>query len=303
MLIVNKSSKILKIIIPLSILFLISFSTSSYSQTNGNKKSETSKPFILGVIDEIQSVELAEKRILNIYLPEGYNKNDTTKYPVVYLLDGSADEDFIHIVGLYQFNSFEWVNRVPKSIVVGIATVDRRRDFTYPTNIEADKKRYPTTGHSERFINFIQKELQPYIEKNYRTDSSKTIIGQSLGGLLETEILLKRPTLFNHYIIVSPSLWWDNGSLLKMQSELLLGTFNSKTDVYIAVGKEGLVPGDNPRVMEVDANLLAEKIKSTKSNSVHVYFDYLPQEDHATIMHQAVLNALRVLHTEPENNK
>jgi predicted alpha/beta superfamily hydrolase len=290
-----KSSKISATINLLSTLFTIGFSTFSYCQTNRNIEIGTNKPFILGVIDEIQSVELAEKRILNIYLPEGYNKNDTTKYPVVYLLDGSADEDFIHIAGLYQFNSFEWINRVPKSIIVGIATVDRRRDFTYPTTVEADKKRYPTTGHSERFINFIQKELQPYIENKFKTNSSATIIGQSLGGLLATEVLLKRPTLFNKYIIVSPSLWWDNGSLLYMKSDLLLKTINRKIDVYIGVGKEGLVPGDKPRVMEVDANLLAEKIKSAKSKSVNVYFDYLPQEDHATIMHQAVFNALRLL--------
>jgi len=261
------------------------------------------KPFVLGVIDEIQSVALSEKRILNIYLPEGYTKNDTIKYPVVYLLDGSADEDFIHVVGLYQFNNFPWINRVPKSIVVGIATVDRRRDFTYPTTIEADKKRYPTTGHSEKFINFIQRELQHYIEKNYKTDSSKTIIGQSLGGLLATEVLFKRPQLFNQYIIISPSIWWDNGSILKLSSSVLSENFKSKTDIYVGVGKEGLVPGINPRVMEVDANLLAEKIKSTKSKSVTVYFDYLPDEDHATILHSAVFNALKLLHPINPNNK
>ncbi|MEJ7682540.1 MAG: alpha/beta hydrolase-fold protein [Segetibacter sp.] len=131
--------------------------------------------------------------------------------------------------------------------------------------------------------------MQPFIEKNYKTNSSKTIIGQSLGGLLATEILLTKPSLFNKYIIVSPSLWWDNGSLLKKSSEILLANFKQKIDVYIGVGKEGLVPGDNPRVMEVDANLLAEKIKSTKSKSVKVFFDYLPQEDHATILHPAGL--------------
>ena len=272
-----KSSIISTVIKSQFLLLLVAFSIASYCQTKSNRTTETGKPFVLGVIDEIQSVVLGEKRILNIYLPEGYNKNDTKAYPIVYLLDGSANEDFIHIVGLYQFNSFEWINRVPRSIVVGIATVDRRRDFTYPTTIAEDKKRYPTTGHSEQFINFIQNELQPYIERNYKTTSSKTIIGQSLGGLLATEILLKQPTLFNQYIIVSPSLWWDNGSLLNMKSALLQETFHSKADVYIGVGKEGLVPGDNPRVMEVDANLLAEKIKATKSKTVHVYFDYLPQ--------------------------
>lgn len=278
-------------------LFIILIVTSSTTLIFGqNKKTENNKLFVLGVIDEIQSKELAEKRILNIYFPEGYNQNDTTKYPVIYLLDGSADEDFIHIVGLVQFNSFEWINQVPKSIVVGIATVDRRRDFTYPTTIEEDKKTYPTTGHSDKFIAFIEKELQPFIEKKYRTNTAKTIIGQSLGGLLATEILLKKPTLFNKYIIISPSLWWDNGSLLNQHSKILEDSFNQQTEIYIGVGKEGLTPTVIPRVMEVDANLLTEKIKETKSKRIKVYFDYLPQEDHATIMHQAVSNAFRLIY-------
>jgi predicted alpha/beta superfamily hydrolase len=144
----------------LFIILILTFSTTLiFGQKNKTTQTETTKPFVLGLIEEIQSKELAEKRVLNIYLPEGYNQNDTTKYPVIYLLDGSADEDFIHIVGLVQFNSFEWINQVPKSIVVGIATVDRRRDFTFPTTIEEDKKTYPTTGHSDKFIAFIEKEL------------------------------------------------------------------------------------------------------------------------------------------------
>jgi len=289
------SIQVNKIITATSILFFLLMAENALAY-NKQKDTVKTKLFVLGVIDEIQSKELAEKRILNIYLPEGYRKNDTIKYPVVYLLDGSADEDFIHIVGLYQFNSFAWINRVPKSIIVGIATVDRRRDFTYPTRVEAAKKLYPTTGHSEQFINFIEKELQPYIEKNYKTTSSKTIIGQSLGGLLAAEVLLKKPELFNQYIIVSPSIWWDNGSILNLSSPILEQNFKQLTRIYIGVGKEGLVPGDNPRMMEVDANLLADKIKSTESKTVTVYFDYLPQEDHATIMHQAVFNALRFLY-------
>ena len=283
-------------------IFLSTFlSVQAFSQSNKAPKTDTTKPFILGFIDEIYSKELKENRVLNIYLPEGYSKNDTITYPVTYLLDGSADEDFIHVVGLYQFNSFEWVNRVPKSIIVGIATVDRKRDYTYPTTIEDDKKSYPTTGHSATFINFIEKELQPYIAKKYKTNSSKTIIGQSLGGLLATEILLKKPNLFNKYIIISPSLWWDNGSLLDQSSLLLQNDYKKKTEVYIGVGKEGLTPTKLPRVMEVDANLLAEKIRNIKSKAVTVYFDYLPLEDHATISHQAIFNALRLIY--PEANK
>ncbi len=258
---------------------------------NSTVQVQDKKPFILGVIDEIQSKELNEKRLLNIYLPNGYNTNDTIRYPVIYLLDGSADEDFIHVVGLVQFNSFEWINQIPKSIVVGIATVDRRRDFTFETTVAEAKKLYPTTGHSSKFISFIEKELQPFIQSNYKTNTSKTIIGQSLGGLLLAEILIKKPFLFNKYVIVSPSLWWDNGSLLNQPITKL-----ENADVYIGVGKEGLTPTPIPRVMEVDANVLADKIKSANLKNVKVFFDYLPSENHATIMHQAVSNAFRLLY-------
>ena len=256
------------------------------------------KPFELGIIDELNSKELGEKRVLNIYFPEGYKQDDTAGYSVIYLLDGSADEDFIHVAGLIQFNSFSWINRIPKSILVGIATVDRRRDFTYPTTITEDQQRYKTAGKSAKFIAFIEKELQPYIEKKYKGNGPKMLIGQSLGGLLATEILLKKPILFDKYIIVSPSLWWDNGSLLNHTTGML-EKMQRKTDIYVGVGKEGLTPGATPRVMETDANLLAEKIRNVKNKIITVQFDYLPGEDHGTIMHQAVFNALRLLFPKP----
>ena len=268
-----------------------------FGQPGNSNKTVAAKPFVLGLIQEIQSAELKEKRILNIYLPENYQATDTTKYPVVYLLDGSANEDFIHVVGLYQFNSFSWINRAPKSIIVGIANTDRKRDFTYPTTITEDKTAYPTTGHSDKFIAFIEKELQPFIEKQYRTTASKTIIGESLGGLLATEILLTHPELFSKYIIVSPSLWWDNGSLLHQSTDILQHDSTQIKGVYIGVGKEGLTPGAFPRVMEVDANVFADRLKRLNEKNLSVYFDYLPQEDHATIGHQAIFNALRWLST------
>ena len=244
------------------------------------------KPFALGTVKEIQSSQLSEKRILNIYLPEGYKENDTIKYPVIYLLDGSADEDFIHICGIVQF--FNMMDMMPKSIVVGIANVDRKRDFTYPTTIEKDKKAYPTTGSSEKFIAFIEQELEPFIEKKYRTNSSKTIIGQSLGGLVAVEILFKKPSLFNTYIIVSPSLWWDNESLLLKSPEVLNPSFNQRTTVYIAAGNEG-------DIMVGDAKHLVKILKKDERKNLNVIYNYLPDEDHATILHQAVYRAFEML--------
>lgn len=269
------------------IAFFLLFAQFAHAQKNA------AKPFILGETIELKSKILSEKRILNIYLPEGYNESDTTRYPVVYLLDGAADEDFIHVVGLYQFNNFSWINRVPKSIVVGIANVDRKRDFTFPTSMASQKKMLPSSGKSARFISFLENELQAFIEKNYRCSGFKSLIGQSLAGLFATEVLLTKPELFDHYMIISPSIWWNNASIL---SKDIPSGISKVSAVYIGVGKEGVTPGENPRVMEVDANLLADKIRNSSNKNLKVYFDYLPEENHATVTHQALFNALRLLY-------
>lgn len=261
----------------------------------GSTISQAQKPIVLGETHEIQSVQLSEKRTLNIYLPPGYTSTDTTHYPVIYLLDGGLDEDFIHVTGLVQFNSFSWVNRVPESIVVGIANTDRKRDMTFPSAMKGDKQRLPTSGGSAKFIAYIEKEVQPYINSKFRTTTSRTIIGESAGGLLATEILFTKPALFNKYILISPSIWWDNGSLLK---RTITAQPQSNTDIYIAVGKEGLAPCEEPHVMEVDANLLYDKIVNFHNRNISVYFDYLPEETHATIAQQALLNAFKVLQTK-----
>ena len=112
--------------------------------------------FSIGETFTFTSSKLAEERIVNIYLPMDYANNSTKEYPVIYLLDGTADEDFIHIAGLVQFGTFPWIDMLPESIVVGIANVDRKRDFTYPTNNAEDKAAFPTTGSSAAFMDFLE---------------------------------------------------------------------------------------------------------------------------------------------------
>jgi len=246
------------------------------------KAQSTQTNFSIGVIDTIFSKTLNEKRVINVYLPEGYNLNDTTKYPVIYLLDGSKDEDFIHVAGLVQYLSFPWINQTKPSIVIGIANIDRKRDFTYPTTITKDKQDFPTTGSSAKFISFIETELQPFITSNYKTTNNKTIIGQSLGGLLATEVLFKKPHLFNNYIIVSPSLWWDKESLLKFKPD---SSQLSKINVHISAGKEG-------KVMIADAKSLFQKTQTIQKGKPKSAFKYYDDMEHATIYHIALYNAL-----------
>lgn len=238
-------------------------------------------PFTLGETIQIQSGQLHEARTLNIYLPPGYGKDSTRKYPVIYLLDGSADEDFIHIAGLVQFGTFPWVKLLPESIVVGIANVDRKRDFTFPTRNADDKANVPTSGGSEAFIRFVETELQPFVESHYATDSVRMLIGQSLGGLVATEILFKKPDLFSHYILVSPSLWWDDESLLKC--EPLPGT--SLKTVYLTAGKE-----EHPTMVRT-VRELSEKLGRIDSSHIRLIFNIMEGQDHGNILHLAVYDA------------
>lgn len=255
-------------------LLLLFASTPAYPQAPNRLK--TLHPFVLGVVDTIQSKALHEKRVLNIYLPEGYSPDSAALYPVIYLLDGSADEDFIHVTGLVQFCNFSWVNTLPKSIVVGIANVDRRRDFTFPTTVPQDKIDFPTTGGSEKFIAFLENELQPHIQAHYKTNESKMLVGQSLGGLLATEVLFKKPDLFSQYLLVSPSLWWDKESLLRLKPK----ESRQATKIFVAVGKEG-------KVMERDSKKLVKILNAHNNGRQTLRFRFIKDKNHATILHQA----------------
>jgi predicted alpha/beta superfamily hydrolase len=255
---------------------------------------EIPSPFVLGVIDKIQSSELRETRILNIYLPDKYSADSSTTYPFIYLLDGSANEDFVHTVGIVQF--LVMIGSMPKTIVVGIANIDRRRDFTFPTSVEQDKKNYPTTGSSAKFMSFIEKELQPYIQKKYKTNNIKTIIGQSLGGLFATDVLLEKPYLFDNYLIVSPSLWWDNESLLKAAPGLLSRQGDKIMNVLISVGNE-------EKQMVDDANELIRMLEGAGKKNLHIKRLPLPNETHLTILHNSIYSALNELYSKYQDKK
>lgn len=245
----------------------------------------TSQPFTLGSSLSFFSASLNENRTINVYVPSSYSKETSKSYPVIYLLDGSADEDFIHIVGLVQFATFSWAQLIPESIVVGISNVDRKRDFTYPTQNKKDKEHFPTTGGSALFIQFIETELQPFITDQFRVTDERTLIGQSLGGLLASEILWTQPELFSNYIIVSPSLWWDDNSLLSRKRT----SQQASKKVFVAVGQEG--PSMEGPAMELAATL-------KKDTNIQTHFKYLEDLDHTNTLHQAVYEAFKVLYTK-----
>lgn len=140
----------------------------------------------------IKSEILNESRPLLISLPPDYNETQE-KYPVHYVLDGELTFDYYAAM----INLMSLQGSVPRAIVVGVVNISRDRDF-YPKGIE--------NGNDEAFTGFVEKELIPYINKNYRTANFRVIAGHSLAGLYVINTLLNHPNLFSAYIAGSPYL-------------------------------------------------------------------------------------------------
>jgi predicted alpha/beta superfamily hydrolase len=187
--------------------------------------------------------------------------------------------------------NFPWINRCEPTIVVGIENVDRRRDFTFPTSIAADQQQWPTTGHSEAFILFLQNELQPLIEKHYRTTWRKILIGQSLGGLLGYEIALTHPHLFTDMLLISPSLWWDDASLIERYRANARRELPSMADIYVAYGDEG-------RVMRRTNRRLYRILTKAIASPGRIHLQHIKGHAHGDIGHVAVATLLQKMHSE-----
>jgi hypothetical protein len=265
------------------VLFFLLISATLFGQSPDPRYPATGQIFPFGQVKTIDSKALGESRTINIYLPQDYSPDSAARYPVIYVLDGSAHEDFPHIAGLAQFMNM--YDLLPKSIVVGIVNVDRYRDFTYPSKDPRDLEDMPTSGGSEKFIRFIATELQPMIAREYKTQPKRTLIGQSMGGLLATEILFKNAGLFEDYIIVSPSLWWDEQRMIDAREDYLKKLKGSKMRVYLCLGKE------HPVMHEVADKLNA----SLKKTGIVTWYEPILTEDHATILHLAVYQAFKAL--------
>jgi predicted alpha/beta superfamily hydrolase len=237
-----------------------------------------------GKVAVFHSGILDEDRRLNVLLPAGYDTG-AEKYPVIYLLDGSAQEDYFHAAGLFDFLATYGV--MPATIVVGISNVDRRRDFTLPSSDPADLKSAPTSGGAAKFIGFLEKELVPYVEKNYRVSERRTLIGQSLAGLLATQVLLEKPQLFTDYVIVDPSLWWNKQALLQRAASALKENRAANRKVYVSAAGE-------PGVMKDTAERLVKLIKDLRPD-ITCFYEHLGSETHATSLHISLYNAMRLL--------
>ncbi|NCP18148.1 MAG: alpha/beta hydrolase [Erythrobacter sp.] len=153
-----------------------------------------------------------DQRQVNVYLPDGYAQGDET-YPVLYLIDGGLNQDFLHVTGTTALNAL-WGRSQPV-IVVGIQTDDRRAELIGDRGNAEEQEAFPTAGDAAEFRAFIRDTVKPLVEANYRTSGDDAVMGESLAGLFIAETWLVEPDLFDKYAAINASLWWHDVALGK----------------------------------------------------------------------------------------
>ena len=182
----------------------------------------------------LASQAIGELRRLNLYTPPGYAQAVTSRFPVLYLLDGGDAEDFPHPHILATIDAAIRARQMQPIIVVGIENSERRRDTTGPTMVDADKAIAPHVGGSARFRAFIRDELMPEIARRVRTSGTTAIMGESLAGLFVVETFFVEPTLFDTYIAISPRVSWNASQLVSGAEDWLASHPTLARTLYLA---------------------------------------------------------------------
>lgn len=231
----------------------------------------------------IESRVIGERRRVFVAPPPGMAA--TARYPVLYLLDGGIDEDFVHVAEAVHFGC-TW-NRLVPMFVVGIENTDRRRDFTEPTDVEAERTAAPNAGGAARFREFLRTELMPAVRTRFPTDGRDALIGESLAGLFVASTLVDAPELFDDYIALSPSLWWNGRAVVRRLRERLPALTDVRANVYLVTADETDIVG----AVEEFVGVLRQHLPQ----GVALEYHPMPMEFHDTVFRAAAPRALRQL--------
>lgn len=182
----------------------------------------------------LQSAVLVESRDVIVSLPESYPRDPSRRYPVLYVLDGSSQ-------ATHTAESARLLARIgvmPEILVVGVpsSSENRARDYTPPyMRVDAEDEKAPA-GEADRFLRFIETELIPRVERQYRTTPTRMLAGNSRGGVFVVYSLMERPDLFAARFAFSPALWRDDDRLVKELAKSLKSRAMPPTSLYLSLG-------------------------------------------------------------------
>jgi predicted alpha/beta superfamily hydrolase len=229
-----------------------------------------------------------------IKLPRSYSRNKDKTYPVVYLLDGSYAFQVASGATRFPMNS----GKMDEAILVAIGysqgskgSSSRIRDFT-PSKA---KDWQLETGKAAQHIDFIADVVFEHMKANYRIKpKQRTLVGNSLGGLFAAYVLFTQPNMFESYIIGSPSVWFDNESILSQP----ITKAKQNVRVYLSVGSKETPEFGEGQDMVTGANKLADKIRQSNDQQVQLQFSIIDGAKHATAFPTTLIQGLDWLYAK-----
>jgi uncharacterized protein len=256
------------------ILVFALFLGSSFITMAGDNK------YVIGEKMSFNSQVLDEERGIIVYTPKTYDLINQS-YPVMYLLDG--DEHFHHASGITKFLAENGI--IPELIVVAIQNVDRTRDFS-PSHLD----KFPTSGGAEKFMKFLADELIPFVDKNFRTEPYRILMGHSFGGSFAAYALLTDPQVFNAYISVSPYLLYDDEYTVKLAKKKLKSAYYPSVHFYMTIG-------DEPDYF-ASLDEFQDIIKQKSPEGLKFTYVKMEKENHRSNPHLSIYNGLESIFSE-----
>jgi len=259
------------------IIILLFFTQSLLAQTD--------KYLSIGKNDQLYSTIYSGDREFIVHVPKSENKEIKSEtYPVLFLLDG--ENLFIKTVGiLNHLSSAYGGEKCPKMIIVGIKHPNRMKDLLPVISKDNPK-------NDDKFTEFLETELIPYIDKNYPTQPYRLLVGHSLGGLRVANTLVYHPHIFNSYIALDPSLGHDMNVWSYKTDELLKKASFSNKSLYVAMAQTMPVGMDTTTINK-DTSGASRHMRAimrfcngiTRYNVTGLSFNwkYYPDEAHAGV--------------------
>ncbi len=272
-----KTIKTLKI---LSCLALLLPAFASAAQTNS--------PLVqFGEQRSLHSEILNEDRAYWVCLPSSYHSNSDhrpQKYPVLYLLDGEWNFEWVCEVVRFMSESLE----IPELIIVGIPNTNRERDLTPPHDTND-----VSSGGGKLFERFLKEELEPEINAKYRTVPYRILVGHSMGGALAADVFLRQTNGFQACLTIDPSLWWDNEVLVQRAKEFVPQR-NSRNSIFIATANwpRSLDPTN---IMTGPSELFVSILKTNSSPGIRIGYQHFDSEDHSSSRLMGLYDGLRFI--------
>lgn len=224
----------------------------------------------------LTSARIGQKYDLFVSLPEDYATSGKS-YAVLYVLDGWH----FPLLAFLQNNN-HYSERMPPVIMVNIGHGQgvnpmplRARDFT-PTKTSDQ----PASGGAAAFLDFLEKEIIPFVDRTYRTvPADRALLGHSLGGTFAIYTLLERPALFQRIVAASPALMWDHDVLLKSAREKLKAGLPAPVRLDLSAGTDE----DLEKTISVATTNFAKLLDELKPAKLDYRFTPFPGQNHNSV--------------------